>query len=315
MRVFVTGASGYIGSAVVPELRPGRPPGRRPGPLRRLGREGRRGRRRGPARRHDRPGRLLRAAAAESDAVVHLAFDHATVFAGRFPDAAATDLAVVRAFGDALAGTGKALVGIGIRRTRRRPARRRLRRQPALGHHRGAWRSTPSAACTPIFMAIPSVTHSSRDKHGFIPQMIRIARERGVVRLRRRRRQPLARRPRPGRRPPVPAGAGQGAGRSPAVRRRRGRRPGPADRRDDRAPPRHPGGQHPGRAGGGALHRLPVRGHGHHDAERGDPRTAGLGADRARNHRRPRRRPLLRRSGRGSRGRRPKRRKPPKRSS
>lgn len=178
MRIFVTGASGYIGSAVVPELLQA---GHQVVGLARsddsaakvaaLGAEVRRG------ELADLDG--LRTAAVDAEAVVHLAFDHATVFAGRFPEAAATDLAAVRTFGEALAGSGKTLVGIGIRRT-------------GDAQRDAAFAANPRSAVTKalqeyieqdvrtIFMAIPSVTHSSRDKHGFIPQMIRIARERGV---------------------------------------------------------------------------------------------------------------------------------------
>ena len=59
----------------------------------------------------------LRKAAADADAVIHLAFDHATMSAGDFPGAVATDMAVVQALGDALAGTGKTLVGVGLTHT------------------------------------------------------------------------------------------------------------------------------------------------------------------------------------------------------
>jgi nucleoside-diphosphate-sugar epimerase len=178
MRIFVTGASGYIGSAVVPELRRA---GHQVVGLARSdasaaavaasGAEVRRG----DMTDLD----LLQAAAAESDAVVHLAFDHATVFAGRFPDAAATDLSVIRAFGDALAGTGKALVGIGIRRTGDEQRDAAFAANPRSIVTKALEKYTDRGVHT-IFMAIPSATHSSRDKHGFIPQMIRIARERGV---------------------------------------------------------------------------------------------------------------------------------------
>ena len=88
MRVFVTGASGWIGRGLVPELTAAghtvtglaRSDGRGPGPA------GRRG--------SGRPGSLddldtLRDAAAASDGVVHLAFKHDIAFSGDFAGAAA----------------------------------------------------------------------------------------------------------------------------------------------------------------------------------------------------------------------------------
>src|SRR6201996_8525800 len=113
MRVFVTGASGHIGSAVVPELiRAGHEvtglarSDASAAAIKDMGA----GVHRGDLTDPDG----LRAAAAAADAVIHLAFDHDTMFAGDFAGAAATDLAVVQAFGDALAGTGKTLIGIGL---------------------------------------------------------------------------------------------------------------------------------------------------------------------------------------------------------
>jgi len=178
MRVFVTGASGYIGSAVVPELlRAGHQ-------VTGLARSDAAAAKVAASGAEVRRGDLtdldgLRAAAGESDAVVHLAFDHAAVFAGRFPDAAATDLAVVRAFGDALEGTGKTLVGIGIRRTGDEQRDAAFAANPRSIVTAAMQEYTERGVHT-IFMAIPSATHSSRDEHGFLPQMIRIARERGV---------------------------------------------------------------------------------------------------------------------------------------
>jgi nucleoside-diphosphate-sugar epimerase len=178
MRVFVTGASGHIGSAVVPELIEA---GHEVVGLARsdasaaavkaLGAEVRRGDLTDPDG--------LRAAAADVDAVIHLAFDHAAMAAGNFAGAAAADLTVVQAFGDALAGTGKAFIGVGFKPTGD-PARDAvINANPRAAVSRVVAGFTERGVRS-ILVAVPPVTHSSRDRGGFIPTMIKFARERGV---------------------------------------------------------------------------------------------------------------------------------------
>ncbi len=53
----------------------------------------------------------LREAASAADGVIHLAFKHDAMRAGDYAGAVDDDLAAVRAFGEALAGTGKPFVG------------------------------------------------------------------------------------------------------------------------------------------------------------------------------------------------------------
>lgn len=112
MHVFITGASGHIASAVVPELLSA---GHRVTGLARsdravaavqaLGAEVRRG------DLDDLDG--LRAAAREADGVIHLAFKHEQQNWGDLAGAIAADLRAVEAIGAALRGSGKPFVGAG----------------------------------------------------------------------------------------------------------------------------------------------------------------------------------------------------------
>ncbi|WP_055489055.1 SDR family oxidoreductase [Streptomyces sp. TP-A0356] len=178
MRVFVTGASGHIGSAVIPELLQA---GHEVVGLARsetsaaavkaLGAEVRRG------DLEDLDG--LREAAAEADAVIHLAFNHDAIAAGKFAEAAAADLAVVRALGDALAGTGKTLIGIGMTHTGDPERDAAIDANPRSAVARAIAGFTEHDVRT-LLVAIPPVTHSTGDKTGFIPTLIKIARDTGV---------------------------------------------------------------------------------------------------------------------------------------
>jgi nucleoside-diphosphate-sugar epimerase len=108
MRIFVTGASGWIGSAFVTELLG---TGHHVIGLARSDASAEAVVAAGAELRRGDIGDLdvLRAAASESDGVVHLAFRHDVAFTGDFETAVGSDLAAIEALGDALAGTDRPL--------------------------------------------------------------------------------------------------------------------------------------------------------------------------------------------------------------
>ena len=186
MRVFVTGASGHIGSAVVPELLQA---GHQVVGLARsdssaaalavAGAEVWRG------DLDDLGG--LREAAGAADGVIHLAFKHDLMAAGEVAAAAAADFAAIEALASALEGTGKPLVissgtlllafaGITGRPGTEADVAPGGGRADAENFVAGlAGRGVRSSA-----VRLPPIVHSSLDHHGFAHILIGIARQAGV---------------------------------------------------------------------------------------------------------------------------------------
>ncbi|MGX6446764.1 SDR family oxidoreductase [Patulibacter sp. S7RM1-6] len=187
MRVFVTGASGHIGSAVVPELlRAGHEvvglarSEASAAALTAAGAEVVRG------DLDDLDG--LRAAATAADGVVHLAYKHDAVYAGDFAAAVAADLRATAALGAALEGTGKPLVTtsgslmlapLGLTD---RPATERdtLESGPRIDAENAVVALAERGVRSSV-VRLPPLVHSTLDRHGFGPTLIRLARERGVA--------------------------------------------------------------------------------------------------------------------------------------
>ncbi len=185
MRVFITGASGHVGSALIPELLSA---GHQVVGLARSeasaaviearGAEVRRG------DLDDLDG--LREAASEADGVIHLAFKHDAMIAGNLDAAAGADLAAAQALADALAGTGKPFVGTSG------TAMLAIAGLPHPGTEddviAGGYRADTENMIIGLadkgvrssVLRLPPVVHSSLDKHGFIPILISIARAKGV---------------------------------------------------------------------------------------------------------------------------------------
>lgn len=109
MRIFLTGGSGWIGSALVPELISA---GHQ---IIALARSDTSANALTAAGVQVHPGTLadvesLRKAAAATDGVIHLAFDHESAFSGGFLNAVADHHGAIDAFGEALAGSDRPLI-------------------------------------------------------------------------------------------------------------------------------------------------------------------------------------------------------------
>jgi len=187
MRVFVTGASGHIASAVIPELLAN---GHQVVGLARsnasaakvasLGAEVRRG------DLSDPDG--LAAAARVVDGVIHLAFDHGMMRSGQWVKAAEKELAAIKAIGQALAGTGKPLVTTsGTLMLAMSGIKGRLGTEedvvpggPRVDSENHVISLARQGVRSSVIRLAPMV-HSDLDKHGFTPALINFAREHGAA--------------------------------------------------------------------------------------------------------------------------------------
>jgi nucleoside-diphosphate-sugar epimerase len=187
MRVFVTGASGHIGSAVVPELLSN---GHEVVGLARsdasaavlvaAGAEVHRGDLEDLA--------SLTAAASSTDGVIHLAFNHGWMRSGDFMGAINLDLEAVKAIGEALTGTDKPFVGtggtmlLGLSGINDRPGTEEdvIEAGPRVDTE-NALIALAGAGVRSSQVRLPPVVHSDLDLHGFTPTLIGIARDKGVA--------------------------------------------------------------------------------------------------------------------------------------
>jgi nucleoside-diphosphate-sugar epimerase len=185
MRVFVTGASGHVGSALIPELLGA---GHEVVGLARSDTSAAALAAAGVAVHRGDLDDLagLRQAAAAADGVIHLAFKHESMVTGDYAGAADADLKALNALADALAGTGKPLVSTSGTLLLAQAAAGRT------GTETDAAESGPRIDSENAVIAfagrgirssvvrLPPTVHSSLDHHGFIPTLIAIARDKGV---------------------------------------------------------------------------------------------------------------------------------------
>lgn len=201
MHVFITGGTGHAGSYVIPELIAA---GHEVTALARsdesaaavsaLGAKVRRG------GLDDLDG--LKAAAAESDGVIHLAYRAELLSSGGLDALCESELSIVLAFGEALADTAKPLVvagsigaptnaGRGAPVNLGRPATEEDPALPGGPMHAGTLRARNAVEIAVVGLAergvrssvvrIPPIAHSETDRVGFLQILIGLAKEKGIV--------------------------------------------------------------------------------------------------------------------------------------
>lgn len=192
MRMFVTGASGWIGSAVVPELIGA---GHQVVGLARsdasaaaliaAGAEALRGSIDDLA--------IVRSAAAASDGVIHLAFKHDLAFTGNFQGAADADRRAVETIGEALAGSDRPFViasgVLGLTPGHMATEQDGRDLDSTLEHLPSGPRTRQATAQLTLSLAsrhvrssvlrLPPTVHGDGD-HGFMATLVGIARDKGV---------------------------------------------------------------------------------------------------------------------------------------
>lgn len=187
MRIFVTGASGHIGGAVISELLHA---GHQVVGLARSDESAATIESAGATARRGTLDELdvLRQSAATSDGVIHLAFKHDWMATGDFAGAVEADFNAIAAIGEALAGSAKPFVttsgtlmlafgGIVGRAGTEQDVLDGGPRVDAENHVIAlAERGVRSSV-----VRLPPTVHSDLDLHGFVPTLIGFARDRGVA--------------------------------------------------------------------------------------------------------------------------------------
>lgn len=184
MRVFVTGASGFVGSAVVPELVAA---GHTVLGLARSDASAEKLRKAGvePVRGTIDDPASLKAAAKDVDGVIHLAFNHDDLT--KFVESAKAEHAALEAFGSALEGTNKPLVIASGVLGLSPPGRVAVESDQNKEAMNPRWAGMSAAAgfakrgVRVSFVRLSPITHSQNDYHGMANMLIGSAKQNGFA--------------------------------------------------------------------------------------------------------------------------------------